>query len=144
MEVVQSSEEHFRLHCRHVLVYEASSLGYAISENVVEFDDVRASEQCLQDLNFSINFLNLDRFENLDYAFLIVDNVTSLVNFRVLATSKLMVTLIGIHVSPGDVELTIVAVLWRSGETHATVVSGPDSIGLARDHLLLGIVEVAL
>lgn len=58
-----------------------------ISDDIEERNDVRTTRKVLKDLDFSLNLLLLDRLQNLDHAFLIVDDVDTLKNFRVLAAA---------------------------------------------------------
>jgi|FreactcultuFSWF8_1027224.scaffolds.fasta_scaffold00191_57 hypothetical protein len=59
----------------------------AVSHNVKKTNDVGASTQVLEDLDFTLDLLLLDRLEDLDDAFLVVDDVDALKNFRVLSAA---------------------------------------------------------
>ena len=59
----------------------------AVSHNVKKTNDVGASTQVLEDLDFTLDLLLLDRLEDLDDAFLVVDDVDALKNFRVFPSS---------------------------------------------------------
>lgn len=66
-----------------MLVSSMSNLG--ISDHVEQRNDVGAACQVLQDLDLSLNLLLLDGLEDLDDAFLVIDDVDAFKNFRVLA-----------------------------------------------------------
>lgn len=55
-----------------------------IPDNVEQGNDVGAARQILQNLDLSLDLLLLHRLQDLDNAFLVVDNVNALENLRVL------------------------------------------------------------
>mmetsp|Transcript_10761 Transcript_10761/g.16051 ORF Transcript_10761/g.16051 Transcript_10761/m.16051 type:complete len:226 (+) Transcript_10761:492-1169(+) len=64
-------------------VFENQTWGFAlgVSHNVQELNDVHPAAQVLENFYFPLYFLFLDRFENFDNTFCIVDHVHSLKNF---------------------------------------------------------------
>ena len=64
-----------------------SSSYLRIPNYIEESNDIRPTGQVLQDLDFSLDLLLLDGLQNLDDAFLVVDNVDALENFRVLSAT---------------------------------------------------------
>lgn len=58
-----------------------------ISHNIQQGNDVGTTRQILQNLDLSLDLLLLDRLEHLDDALLIVDDVDTLENLRVFATT---------------------------------------------------------
>lgn len=56
-----------------------------IANNVEQRDDVRTASKVLQDFDFTLNFLLLDRLQDLDDAFLVVDDIDALEHLGVLA-----------------------------------------------------------
>lgn len=65
----------------------AGKADLGIPDDIEQGDDVRAAGQILQDLDLSLDFLLLDGLENLDDAFLVVDDVDALEDLRVLAAA---------------------------------------------------------
>ena len=59
----------------------------SVADEIEKSNDIRASSEVLQNLDLSLNLLLLNGLEHLDYAFLIVDNVDSLKDFRVLSAA---------------------------------------------------------
>ena len=49
-----------------------------VSDHIQERDNVWSTTQVLQDLNLTLDLLLLDRLQNLDDAFLVVDNIDAL------------------------------------------------------------------
>lgn len=58
-----------------------------IPDNVEQGDDVGAAGQILQNLDLSLDLLLLHRLQDLDNAFLVVNNVDALENLRVLSAA---------------------------------------------------------
>lgn len=54
-----------------------------VPDNIEEGDDIRPTGQILQNLDLALNLLLLDGLQHLDDAFLVVDNVDALKDFRV-------------------------------------------------------------
>lgn len=69
--------------------YEARSSRLRIFDDVKEFHNVGASTQILQDFNFSLNFLLLDRLEDLDDTLLSIADIYALKDLAVFATTNL-------------------------------------------------------
>jgi hypothetical protein len=59
----------------------------AIAHNIEQTNNVGASTQVLENLDLTLDLLLLDRLENLDDAFLVVDDVDALKDFRVLSAA---------------------------------------------------------
>jgi len=72
-----------------VLEDERWSLALRVSNNIKQGNNIGAASQILQDLDFTLDLLLLDRLEDLDYAFLIVDHIDAFENFRVLSSANL-------------------------------------------------------
>lgn len=64
-----------------VFEYQTGGLGLAVTHDVQQGDNVGAARQILQDFDFTLDFLLLDRFEDLDDTFLIVGHVDALKDF---------------------------------------------------------------
>ncbi len=58
-----------------------------ITNNVEQRDDVGAAGKILENFYLSLNLLLLDRLQDLDDAFLVVDDVDTLENLRVLSAA---------------------------------------------------------
>lgn len=58
-----------------------------VANNVEQGNNVGSASEVLQNLDLSLNLLLLNWLEHLDYAFLIVDNVDSFEDFRVLSAT---------------------------------------------------------
>jgi hypothetical protein len=56
-----------------------------IPNHIQESNDIGTAGEILKDLDFALDLLFLDRFQHLDDAFLVVDNVNAFENLRVLA-----------------------------------------------------------
>jgi hypothetical protein len=59
----------------------------AIAHNIEQTDNVGTSTQVLENLDLTLDLLLLDRLENLDDAFLVVDDVDAFKDFRVLSAA---------------------------------------------------------
>jgi len=59
----------------------------AIAHNIEQTNNVGSSTQVLQDLDLTLDLLLLDRLEDLDDAFLVVDDVDTLEDLRVLSAA---------------------------------------------------------
>lgn len=79
--------------CQHVAAslpdIDRSSMNthLTVSHHIQQRNNVWSSTQILKDLNFSLYLLLLDRLEDFDDAFLVVDDVDSLEYFRVFSTA---------------------------------------------------------
>ena len=58
-----------------------------IPNNVKQGNNVGSTSQILQNLDLSLNLLLLDRLQDLDNALLVVDNIDTLKDFRVLSAA---------------------------------------------------------
>jgi len=72
-----------------VLEDERRRLALRVADDVEEGDDIGAAGEVLQDLDLSLDLLLLDGLENLDDAFLVVDDVDALKDFRVFSSAWL-------------------------------------------------------
>lgn len=59
----------------------------AVAHNIEQTNNVGTSAQVLQNLDLTLDLLLLDRLEDLDDAFLVVDDVDALEDFRVLSAA---------------------------------------------------------
>lgn len=59
----------------------------AVSHNVKQTDNVGSTTQVLENLDLSLDLLLLNRLENLDDAFLVVDDVDALEDFGVFSAT---------------------------------------------------------
>lgn len=59
-----------------------------ISDYIQKANDIRATGEILKDLDLTFDLLLLYGLENLDHAFIAVDDVDTLKDFRVLATAN--------------------------------------------------------
>lgn len=69
------------------LKHQARSLALVVPNNVEQSYDVRTASKILENLDLSLNLLLLHGLENLDNAFLVVDNVDALEDLRVLSST---------------------------------------------------------
>lgn len=65
----------------NVLKHKAWRLGRLVPQDIVEFDDVGSSVECLQNFGFPVDFLGPDRLENLDDTWLIIVDINALEHF---------------------------------------------------------------
>ena len=99
--------EHFEIRIVHVFENQTGRFGLWIADDIQQSDNVRSAHQCLQNLDLSLYltwqctsfayaclkpnriacFFLLDRFEDLDDAFCIADDVDALKNFAVLSSA---------------------------------------------------------
>lgn len=66
---------------------QAGSLALIIPNNVQQSYNVGTTSQILKNLDLSLNLLLLHGLENLDNAFLVIDNVDTLEHLRVLSST---------------------------------------------------------
>ena len=59
----------------------------AVSHNIKQTDNVGSTTQILENLDLSLDLLLLNRLENLDDAFLVVDDVDALEDFGVFSAT---------------------------------------------------------
>lgn len=62
-------------------------LALIVAHHIQQRDDIRATSEVLEDLDLSLDLLLLDRLENLDDTFLIVDDVDALEHLGVLSST---------------------------------------------------------
>lgn len=67
--------------------YEIGGIYLTVSDNVQKSNNIWATGQILQDLDLSLDLLLLNRLQDLDNAFLVVDNVDALEYFGVFAAT---------------------------------------------------------
>lgn len=94
-----------------------------IAHDVEQRDDVGAARQILQDLDFALYLLLLDGLEDLDDAFLVVDDVDALEDLGVFAAADLADDLVVFEDAPGDVDRVVVPV----GAGHVGIDIGVDT-----------------
>jgi hypothetical protein len=94
-----------------------------VAHHIQQRDDVGATRQILQDLDLTLYLLLLDRLEDLDDAFLVVDHIDALKNLRVLSAANLADYLVVLKHAPGNVDGVVVPV--RPG--HVRVDIGVDA-----------------
>lgn len=70
-----------------IFKYETGSFALIIPNNIKEGDDIRSTRQILKNFDFTLYLLLFHRLQNLDNAFLVVDDVDTLENFRVLSST---------------------------------------------------------
>jgi hypothetical protein len=102
---------------------ERRCLALRVTNNVKQGNDVRATSQILKNLDLSLNLLLLDRLQDLDNALLVVDNIDTLKDFRVLSAADLSNNLVVFQDSPADINTVVVPV--TAG--HALVDIGVDA-----------------
>jgi hypothetical protein len=71
----------------HILEYQAGRFALAISHYIQQGDNIGSSRQILQDFDLSLYLLLLDRLQDFDDAFLVVDDIDPLEYFRVFPSS---------------------------------------------------------
>lgn len=77
----------------------------AVAHNVKQRNNVWASAQVLEDLDLALYLLLLDGLEDFDDAFLVIDDVYALEDFRILSSTCLLQHV----VSESDSEWRVVA-----------------------------------
>jgi hypothetical protein len=90
-----------------------------VAHHVQQRDDVGAARQILQDLDLALYLLLLNRLQDLDDAFLVVDDVDALKNLGVFPAANLADHLIVLEHAPGDVDRVVVPV--RAGHVRIDV-----------------------
>lgn len=81
VHVVKAAGQYFRLNIGNILENECWGLGARVTQDVIQFDDVGASIQRLEDLDLAILFLDADGLEDFDDTLLVVLEVGSLEDF---------------------------------------------------------------
>lgn len=66
---------------------QARSLALVVPNNVEQSYDIRTASKVLKNLDLSLNLLLLHGLEDLDNAFLVVDNVDALEHLRILSST---------------------------------------------------------
>ena len=80
--VGEAGVKDLEVHVVHVLRDQARDLRRLVAHNIEQRDDVRAASKVLQDLDFTLDFLLLDRLEDLDDALLLGHDVYALEDLR--------------------------------------------------------------
>lgn len=62
-------------------------LAHGIANDIEKSDDIGTAREVLQDFDFALDLLLLNRLENLDDALLVIDDIDALEDFRVLSPS---------------------------------------------------------
>ena len=94
-----------------------------VAHHVEQRDNVGAARQVLQNLDFTLDLLLLDGLEDLDDAFLVVDDVDALKDLGVLSAANLADNLVVFQHAPRDVDRVVVPV----GAGHVCVDIGIDA-----------------
>jgi hypothetical protein len=81
-----------------------------VAHHIQQRDDVGPAGQILQDLDLALYLLLLDGLQDLDDAFLVVDDVDALEDLRVLSAPDLADDLVVLQDAPGDVDRVVVPV----------------------------------
>jgi hypothetical protein len=102
---------------------QAGSLALVVPNNVEQSYDVGAASKILENLDLSLDLLLLHGLEDLDNAFLVVDDVDAFEYLRVLASTNLANDLVVLKDTPGNVHTVIVPV----GSWHVLVDIGVDA-----------------
>lgn len=69
------------------LKYKTRSLALVVAHHIQKSDNIRPTSQILKNLDLTLNLLLLDRLENLDHAFLVVDDIDALEHLRVFSAA---------------------------------------------------------
>jgi len=109
----------------HVLVDEAGGFTLLLLNKIAKLDYVWPSVESLQNLNFTIDLFSLDRLQYLDHGLLVVRCAITQKDFAVLASSKLVKTLIVFDIAPSDLHGTVIAIILRSIGTDWPILSAP-------------------
>jgi hypothetical protein len=64
---------------------QTRSLALVVANNIQQSHDIGSTREVLQNLDLTLDLLLLDRLEDLDNAFLVVDDIDALENLRVLS-----------------------------------------------------------
>ena len=79
--VIQSSQKLLSFYAGHILVDKTRCFTLLFPKNVVHLDDIRSTIQSLKNFDFSIYFLNFNRFQNFNNALLAVVGIDTLIHF---------------------------------------------------------------
>lgn len=63
------------------------SLTLVVAHHIQKSNNVRSTSQILKNLDLTLNLLLLDRLENLDHAFLVVDDIDAFKHLRVFSSA---------------------------------------------------------
>lgn len=78
----------------HILKDQRGCLALTVSHHVQQCHDIRTAGEVLQDLDFTLYLLLLDRFEYFDDAFLVVDNINAFEDLGIFASSYGLVSML--------------------------------------------------
>jgi hypothetical protein len=81
-----------------------------VAHHVQQRDDVGTARQILQDLDLALYLLLLDRLQDFDDAFLVVDDVDALKDLRVFSPADLANNLVVFEHAPGDVDRVVIPI----------------------------------
>jgi len=121
-------QKHLAFNMRDVLIDKTGGVTGLVSDDIVELDYVRATEESLENLDFSVDFFDPDWLEDLDDTFLIVLQIHTLINLRILPPSELMHHLVVVLGPPGNLQFLVVRVILRSLDAHVLVEGIPGTL----------------
>ena len=79
----------FEIGIIHVLKNERWGFRLWITDNIQKLNDILSAGEILQDLNFTLNFLLLHRFQDFNYTFRVIINIESCENLTILSPPNL-------------------------------------------------------
>lgn len=80
IQVRETRIEHFKLHVMDIFSYQARNLGRGVANNIQQRNNVGATREILEYLDFALYLFLLHGFQHLDDAFLLGDDVDALEN----------------------------------------------------------------
>ena len=114
VHVIEFAGKYLCLLVWDILEHKRWSLADGIAQNVNKSDDIWSAIESLEDFNFAVLLFDSDWFQDFDYALLIVLQVATLKDFRVFASSELVVAVVIVEGVPVKTQLFIVRKTLRS------------------------------
>ena len=123
VEIGKRRVEDFEVGVVDMLKDERWRFGLWIADDVEKLNNVCSAAHVLENFDLALNLLFLDRLEDLDDAFRVVDDVDSFKDLRVLAAANLANDFVLFLVAPVDSQCLVVPILARTVDIHVGVNS---------------------
>ena len=94
IHIIKATSQHLCLYVRDILEDESWSFSGWITQNVVQFDDIRSTVERLQYFDLSVLFLDSDRLQNFNDALLVVLKICTCEDLGIFTTTQLVVYVI--------------------------------------------------
>lgn len=98
--------QHFEVHVIDMFKNQARGLGGAIFGDIQQLNDIGSSRKVLQDFDFSLDLLLLDRLQDFDHTFVSISYIESSKYFTILSSSNFLHHLVVILITKHNLTIS--------------------------------------